>query len=97
MNSYNHFPIYINSNLLSVQLASTVNPEYPVWYPSFHMTWTYVVLDYTLFKEHPEFYASYKLMNKKHTAYSDNFSLRVIDLTQIHLAAEEDKLYQLDY
>ena len=54
-------------------------------------------LDYTPFKEHPEFYASYKLMNKKHTAYSDNFSLRVIDLTQIHLAAEEDKLYQLDY
>ena len=29
--------------------------------------------------------------------YSDNFDLRVVDLTQIHLATEEDKQYQLDY
>ena len=55
-------------------------------------------LNYTLFKENPEFYASYKLMNaKNHTAYSDNFNLRVVDLTQIHLATEEDKKYQIDY
>lgn len=55
-------------------------------------------LDYTLFKEKPEFYASYKIMNvKNHMIYSDNFDLRVVDLTQIHLATEEDKQYQLDY
>ena len=34
---------------------------------------------------------------KNHTAYSDNFNLRVVDLTQIHLATEEDKKYQIDY
>lgn len=34
---------------------------------------------------------------KNHTAYSNNFNIRVVDLTQIHLATKEDKLYQLDY
>ena len=29
--------------------------------------------------------------------YSDNFDLRVVDLTQIHLATKEDKQYQIDY
>lgn len=55
-------------------------------------------VDYTLLNENPEFYASYNLMNEKnHTPYSDNFNLRVVDLTLIHLATEEDKQYQLDY
>lgn len=46
----------------------------------------------------PEFYATYKLLNiKTHELYSDKFILRVVDLTQINLATEEDKLYQIDY
>lgn len=54
-------------------------------------------LDYTLFKEYPEFYATYKLMNmKNHHVYSDNFVLSVIDLTHIELASEEDKKYHID-
>lgn len=68
----------------------------PIFYinPAIHIGF----LDYTLFKENPEFYASYKIMNvKNHMIYSDNFDLRVVDLTQIHLATEEDKQYQLDY
>lgn len=55
-------------------------------------------LDYTLFKESPEFYASYKMMNtKNHHIYSDNFEIRVVNLTQIELATDEDKQYQIDY
>lgn len=56
------------------------------------------ILDYTLFTEHPEFYAAYRMMNtKKHTIYSNNFILNVLDLTQIDLANEEDKQFQIDY
>ena len=55
-------------------------------------------LDYTLFKEHPEFYATYKLMNvKDYRIYSDNLVLRVVDLTQIDLATAEDRAFQIDY
>lgn len=55
-------------------------------------------LDYTLFKDKPEFYATYKLMNiKNHHVYNDNFDLRVVNLTQIELATNEDKQFQIDY
>lgn len=55
-------------------------------------------LDFTLFLECPEFYATYKLINvKNHQIYDDNLRLNVVDLTQIHLATAEDKKYQLDY
>ena len=38
------------------------------------------------------------LMNvKNHHIYSDKFRLSVIDLSQIELATEEDKAYQIDY
>lgn len=54
-------------------------------------------LDYTLFDEFPEFYATYKLINvKKHYIYSDNFTLSVVNLSQINLANEEDKKYHID-
>jgi predicted transposase/invertase (TIGR01784 family) len=54
-------------------------------------------LDFTPFEEVPEFYAEYKLMNvKNHHIYSDKFILNVVDLTQIDLATEEDKKYQID-
>ena len=55
-------------------------------------------LDYTLFKESPEFYATYKLINvKKHDVYSDNLVLSVVNLSRIDLATDEDKKYQIDY
>lgn len=55
-------------------------------------------LDYTLFPDEPEFYAQNVLMNKKtHRIYSDKFQLSVVDLTQIEMATEEDKTYQIDY
>ena len=53
-------------------------------------------LDYTLFKERPEFYASYKLINvKNHQKYSDSLTLHVVDLSRIDLATEEDRKYHI--
>jgi predicted transposase/invertase (TIGR01784 family) len=55
------------------------------------------ILDFTLFPEYPEFYATYKFLNvKNHTLYSDKLRLSVLDLTQIELATEEDRLCGLD-
>lgn len=55
-------------------------------------------LDYTLFDECPEFYATYKLMNvKKNHIYSDSLTLSVVNLSRIDLATEEDKKYHIDY
>ena len=55
------------------------------------------ILDFTLFEDSPEFYANYYLMNTKNQRiYSDKFRLSVLDLTQINLATEEDRAYQID-
>lgn len=54
-------------------------------------------LNYTLFPEHPEFFATYLLINKKNQQiFSDKFSISVVDLTQIELATEEDKQNSID-
>ena len=54
-------------------------------------------LDYTLFSDNPEFYASYKLINvKNYQKYSDNITLNVVDLSRIDLATEEDRRYHID-
>lgn len=54
-------------------------------------------LDYTLFPEHPEFYATYRLLNlKDHFEYSDKLTLSVVDLKHIELATEADKAYGID-
>lgn len=56
------------------------------------------LLDYTLFPERPEFYATYYLSNEKtHEKYSDKLRLSVLDLTRIDLATEEDSEYAIDY
>lgn len=53
-------------------------------------------LDYSLFEECPEFYASYKLINiKNYQKYSDSLTLYVVDLSHIDLATEEDKRYHI--
>ncbi len=55
------------------------------------------LLDFTLFEDYPEFYATYMMMNvKNYMVYSDKLRLSVIDLTHIDLATEEDKRYRID-
>lgn len=46
----------------------------------------------------PEFYSTYQLLNTKtHDIYSDKFTLRVVNLTQIELATEEDRANHINY
>jgi len=61
--------------------------------PAIHISF----LDFTLFPQVPEFFATYQLLNiKNHSLYSDKLRLSVVDLTRIDLATEEDKLYHTD-
>jgi predicted transposase/invertase (TIGR01784 family) len=54
-------------------------------------------LDFTLFEDKPEFYATYKMMNVKNfNIYSDKLTLGVVDLSKINLATEEDIAYGID-
>ncbi len=56
------------------------------------------LLNFTLFPDHPEFYATYQFLNvKNYTLYSDKLRLSVLNLTHTDLATEEDKQYQIDY
>jgi len=56
------------------------------------------LLNFTLFPDHPEFYATYQFLNiKNHTLYSDKLHLSVLDLTRTDLATEEDRIYHIDY
>ncbi len=55
-------------------------------------------LDFTLFPEHPEFYATYKMMNEKnHHIFTDKFILSVVNLKYIKLATQEDQQWKIDY
>lgn len=56
------------------------------------------ILDFTLFAEEPEFYATYMMSNiKNHRIYSSKLRLSVLDLTHIELATKEDQFYHIDY
>ena len=56
------------------------------------------ILDFTLFPQYPELFATYWMMNEKnHNIYSRKFRLSVLDLNQIELATEEDKRIKVDY
>ncbi|MFR6537397.1 MAG: PD-(D/E)XK nuclease family transposase [Lachnospiraceae bacterium] len=55
------------------------------------------ILNYTLFENAPEFYATYELQNiRTQQTYSRKLSLNVLDLTQIDRATEEYKCFGID-
>ncbi len=55
------------------------------------------ILNFTLFKNEPEFYATYHMLNKRtHRPYSDKLRLSVLNLKQLELATEEDRQYGID-
>ena len=55
------------------------------------------ILNFTLFEDSPEFFATHYLTNiKNHRIYSSKFRLSVLDLTQIDLATDEDRAYHID-
>ena len=50
------------------------------------------------FPSFPEFYSTYKMINVKNSnVYSSKFVLSVVDLSNIELATEEDRLHGIDY
>ena len=54
-------------------------------------------LDFPLFPEDSEFYATNYLMNaRSHKIYTDKLRLSVVNLTQIENATEEDRFYKID-
>ncbi|MDE7206300.1 MAG: Rpn family recombination-promoting nuclease/putative transposase [Lachnospiraceae bacterium] len=62
--------------------------------PAYHIG----ILNFSPFPDYPELFATNKMVNiKNNYIYNDNFTLNVLDLTQIHLATEEDKAYKIDY
>lgn len=55
-------------------------------------------LDFTLVPEHPEFYATYRMINEKNQhVLTDKFVLSVVDLKHIELATQEDRKWQINY
>ena len=54
--------------------------------------------DFTLFPDHPEFCATFMMLNEKkpEVVYSEKFVITNIDLTRIDLATEEDKKNKID-
>jgi len=56
------------------------------------------ILDFELYENSKEFYATYHLANdKNHRIYSDKLSLHVLELNKEGYATEEDKSYRIDY
>lgn len=54
-------------------------------------------LDYDLFPDHREFYATYRMRNiKDGHNYTDKFTLSVISLNQTELSTDEDKRFGID-
>ena len=54
-------------------------------------------LDFDLFPESPEFYATYMMKNiKNNILYTDKLRMSVIELNHIELATEEDRRYGID-
>ena len=54
--------------------------------------------DFTLFRDNPEFCATFMMLNEKkpEIVYSEKFVITNIDLTRIDLATEEDKKNKID-
>ncbi len=56
------------------------------------------ILDLTLFKDDPAFYATYHLRNDRtHKLYSDKLCISVLNLNHISMATDEDKHYHIDH
>lgn len=67
--------------------------EYSDTKPVYHIGF----IDFPLFKDEPEFFAKYQLINAKTgRLYTDKFNLLVVELKSTDLATEEDRSYHID-
>ena len=61
-------------------------------YEILRRTYQIGILDFTLFKDSPEFYSEYKLQNVQNgRVYTDKLTIRVLDLTNIELAGDGEE------
>ncbi len=91
--NYNNWPIrslsYLSRKFSSTLRGKDYNTAAPVYHVGF--------LDFTLFEDHPEFFAVYQMRNKKDNyLYTDKFNLYVIELNHTDMANNEDKKYHVD-
>ncbi len=91
--NYNDWPerslTYLSREFNSLKHGEDYKDIPPVYHIAF--------LNFTLFPEEPEFYATYRMINvKTGKVYSDKYTLSVIDLNHIDLATKEDRIYGID-
>ncbi len=91
--NYNNWParslVYLCRKFDNIARGKDYNTIKPVYHIGF--------LDFTLFENHPEFFARYQVRNAKDNyLYTDKFNLLVIELSNTNIATNEDKLYGID-
>jgi len=80
---------YLCRKFDSVARGEDYNAAQPVYQIGF--------LDFTLFEDHPEFFARYQMRSASDGyLYTDKFNLFVVELRHTDMATEEDKLYGID-
>ena len=91
--NYNNWPMRSLSYLCRRFDNAIRGNDYKTVKPVYHIGF----LDYTLFDDHPEFFAKYRLRNDKDGyLYTDMFNLFVIELNHIEMANDEDKANKVD-
>ena len=71
----------------------TRGKDYSLIDPVYHIGF----LDFTLFEDHPEFFAKYHIRNDEDSyLFTDKFNLYVIELRHTEMSTEEDKIYGID-
>lgn len=80
---------YLCRKFDSIARGDDYNTSKPVYHIGF--------LDFTLFEDHPEFFAQYQVRNQKDGfLYTDKFNLFVVELNHTDMATDEDKAYGID-
>ena len=91
--NYNNWPMrslsYLCRRFDNVARGQDYNMTKPVYHIGF--------LDFTLFEDHPEFFAKYQLRNARDGyLYTSNFNLYVIELNHINMATDTDIASHID-
>ena len=91
--NYGNWPVrslsYLSRKFNNVLRGKDYDTVMPVYHIGF--------LDFTLFEDHPEFFARYQMRNANDNyLYTDKFNLYVIELNHTDLATDEDKHYHTD-
>jgi len=91
--NYNNWPMRSLSYLCRRFDNATRGQDYNLIKPVYHIGF----IDFTLFEDHPEFFAKYQVRNAKDSyLYTNNFNLYVIELNHTSMATTEDKTNHVD-